>query len=240
MTKKKSIILKSIFFVLGLGVIALVYYLYTGAKKLVDEQTYFWISVVFMYLVLYCPLIFSEIPVKQHNGKKPSVIMVWLGAIVLVVISVGMSIAVIYHLVQISICIGIECVLAFLFIVDAYFGYFAIPNTANGDSQTDKAFAYIKQIQKSLNQLLLKSQSLNEKYTDERNMLKSLSDLVKDLLPVESATAMKAEQDILFALTTASSACDATLAGKDSADFKKSILSLETLIKQRKNMSEPS
>jgi len=164
MTEKKSIFIKSLLFILGLGIIALAWYLFTKGEKLTDEQLYLWISIAVMYVIFFCPFFFSEIHVKNVSGKIPSLTMVWLGVAVLIAISIGMTICVAFCVVQIRIAIVTECVLVFLFAIDSYFGYFANSHVQNVEQQETQALSLIKQIRSSLDLLSLKAGSLNETY----------------------------------------------------------------------------
>lgn len=234
MTEKKSLFIKSLLFVVGLGIIALAWYLFTGAEQLTQEQEYIWISIAMMYVIFFCPFFFSEINTKNVSGIIPSLTMVWLGVIVLITISIGMTVCVAFHVVQIRIAIVTECVLVFLFAIDSYFGYFANSHVQNVEQQEAQALSLIKQMRSSLDLLVLKSSSLNETYAAEKKQIASLAEDVRYISPVDNAGAVKLEQDILGAITVASAACDSTLAGSAGVDLKKQITALETIIKQRK------
>ena len=236
MTEKKSLFIKSLLFILGLGVIAFAWYLFTGGVRMTSEQTYLWASVVVMYVIFFCPFFFSSIHVKNLSGKIPSLTMVWLGVIVFIGASIAMTITAVYKVVEVRIAIVIECVFAFLFAIDSYFGYFANSHVQNVSQQEDQALNLIKQIRDSLGMLNLKANSLNENFVEQKKLISFLAEDVKYLSPVDSAGAVKLEQDILGAITATSSACDTLLSGSDGLELKKQLGSLENLIKQRKLM----
>src|SRR5574344_361048 len=238
MTKKQSTITKGIVFILGLGIIALAFALFTKGSKIFPRQIYLWVSIAVMYIVFLSPFFFSLIPVKNAKGKISSLKMVWLGAIVFIAISIAMTTVVVLSVVQIPIAIVTELVLLFLFAIDAYICYFSMLRTHTVIQSQAEIPDQIKRIQTSMAMLSLKASSLTDVYTDEKKKILFLVEETNTLLPADDlAASSKVEQVILGSITAVSSACDATLAGSTGSELSKQRSSLETLIKQRKAMS---
>jgi hypothetical protein len=224
-------------FILGLGTVAACYFLIDYGKVLDQFQIYMWVSIGVMYVIFFCPFFFSHITVKNLNGKIPSLTMVWLGEIVFLVISIGITISVCFHVLQVSIAIGIELILFFLLLADIYFGYFANSHVQSVEQNETQSLGLIKQIRVALDSVNLKVPSLNDSYAAEKKQIAFLAEEVHYISPVDNITeSAKLELDILGKITAVSSACDATLSGGDGAELRKQIAALDLLIKQRKLM----
>lgn len=82
--------------------------------------------------------------------------------------------------------------------------------------------------------------TLNEKYTSQKDKLKSLTDEIGKFVPVNDIAAIKLEQNIIWKLTEVGNACGAAMAGKQNAQasLNEQLESLEKLISQRKKSQE--
>lgn len=82
--------------------------------------------------------------------------------------------------------------------------------------------------------------TLNEKYTGEKQKLKSLTDEIKKFVPVNDISAIKLEQNIIWKITEVGNACGAAMAGKQNAQasLNEQLDALEKLISQRKKCQE--
>ncbi len=91
----------------------------------------------------------------------------------------------------------------------------------------------LEQISSSMNLLLLKSGNLNQQFEEEKLLLQKISDDSKKIVPVNEILGAKFEQEILVSLTKTSFACDNVLAGSNSKQLKKTLLNLESLVRER-------
>ncbi len=91
----------------------------------------------------------------------------------------------------------------------------------------------IEQISSSMNLLLLKAGNLNQQFEEEKSLIQKISDDSKKIVPITEILGVKFEQEILVSLTKASFSCDNVLAGSNSKQLKKSLLTLESLIRER-------
>ncbi len=82
--------------------------------------------------------------------------------------------------------------------------------------------------------------TLNEKYSGEKEKLKSLTDEIKTFVPVNDISAIKLEQNIIWKLTEVGNACGAAMAGKPNAQasLDEQLDALKKLISQRKKCQE--
>ncbi len=101
-----------------------------------------------------------------------------------------------------------------------------------------KDLGLVGDIQSSIGNFALKATSLNNSYEAEKAVVSNLVNEVNGLSPLENINAVKFEQDILIKLTEVSSACDVLLSTGRADEFKKHLTSLETLIRQRKAMTD--
>ncbi len=93
-------------------------------------------------------------------------------------------------------------------------------------------------IQSSIGNFALKTTSLNNSYEAEKAVVSNLVEEANALCPLDNINAVKFEQDILIKLTEVSSACDVLLSTGRADEFKKQLASLESLMRQRKSMSD--
>lgn len=96
--------------------------------------------------------------------------------------------------------------------------------------QSEKA---VVQMCNQFETLAFKATSLNESYIEQKNLIESLRDQVKNIVPLTDIGAAKIEQDIICKITMVSSLCDSVIAGNDGTEFVKQVQALEVLVKQR-------
>src|SRR5574344_1469056 len=121
MHSKKSKIISSIVFVLGLVLIILVSLFINIFSKMSNEKAYLWASIAGMYLVLWCPHFINFVPFKNESKKNRSILTVVLGTAIFLLISISISVAVIYKVFQILIAAVVEVVLLFLYALNVYY-----------------------------------------------------------------------------------------------------------------------
>ncbi|MFA6938315.1 MAG: hypothetical protein WCQ67_08800 [Treponema sp.] len=234
MNKKQSLFSRILIFVLGLGIIILAYYLFGSEGEKTDPQKFMWANIVVMYLVFFCPFFFSNVHTDNVDKKTPSLVTVWLGDIIFIIVALGLTIAIMNDVLQIRTAIIIEAILVFLFAIDIYFGYFGNTKIQEVGAHETQMLSAIKDIRSSMELLILKSSSLSSAYDDEKKKIASISEDARYLSPVENTNAVSLEQNMLGKITALSSACDSIASGSDGSDFKTQLSSLDMLMKQRK------
>ena len=90
-----------------------------------NEKAYLWASIAGMYLVLWCPHFINFVPVKNESKKNRSILTVVLGTAIFLLISISISVAVVYKVFQILIAAVVEVVLLFLYALNVYYSYLA-------------------------------------------------------------------------------------------------------------------
>lgn len=91
----------------------------------------------------------------------------------------------------------------------------------------------IRDIRRSLQAFSQKASAMNGSYEQEKRQIALLLDAAGQLEPSSDITAAKLEQDILMRITETSSACDSVIVGKDGAEFRQRLSSLQQLVRQR-------
>lgn len=237
MTQKKSVALHVAALLAGIALIALLGALVSIGRVLSASIVYVWASIIVMYSSFFCPFILSLIPLKDDTNKKHQLTMVWLGILIFVGLSIGITVCVAFKIFQIGIAVVVECVLAFLLAVDIYVCYFA-EHRQSSEPVDEKALLLIRQIRSSMETLCLKASSLTATYEAEKKQIAAFKDTAQQMNLVDDIAAVKFEQAILTGITAVSSACDTTLAGGDSAELKKQLAALDSVIKQRMAMQK--
>ncbi|MCK9171035.1 MAG: hypothetical protein M0P01_11540 [Treponema sp.] len=236
MTQKQSVILKSLLFVAGLGVIVLAFFLFNNTTALRDAEWYMWISIVIMYLVFFCPFFLTRIHTENTAEKMPSLTMIWFGVVFFIIVSTAVTVVVVLLLVPVRVAVIVECVLAFLFAINVYFGYFASSHVHYVEQTETQMLSSIKEIRAAMDLLVAKSSALNDGYSAEREKLSCLAEDVKYLSPVQTGSAVDLEQEILEKINVVGDACGMVLDGSDGLELRKQLTALDMLIRQRKLM----
>lgn len=97
----------------------------------------------------------------------------------------------------------------------------------------------IDKINSYMDLLLQKSSMLNSDYDAEKQLIVELVEETKAFKIIDKDIfSAKLEQDILGKITTASSACESSLVGKDHDTLKAAIAALKTVINQRTALSK--
>lgn len=99
----------------------------------------------------------------------------------------------------------------------------------------EESFGLTAELRVQAEHFELKSDGLNESYAEEKKLIKSICQDIKELVPVDDLNGRKFEQDIMFKLSAANSLCDGAIAGRDQGEFAKSLSALDLSVKQRKH-----
>lgn len=108
----------------------------------------------------------------------------------------------------------------------------------NSDKNENKQPTLVEEISNSMQILVQKSDTLNDSWQTEKQILQELEEEVKSISTKNEILSAKFEQDILGQITAVSTSCDRALFDKENSDFSAQVKSLQTLIKQRKAMED--
>lgn len=203
-----------------------------------NEKAYLWASIAGMYLVLWCPHFINFVPVKNESKKNRSILTVVLGTAIFLLISISISVAVVYKVFQILIAAVVEVVLLFLYALNVYYSYLAPTHSYNAEEKSLEANSLVSQIKTSIDAMKMKASTLGNEYNSEKDKLSSFVQTISNFTMVDDIAAVKLEQEILQQITLVSSACDKILSGSASKDFDKELAALNKKISQRMALEE--
>lgn len=103
-----------------------------------------------------------------------------------------------------------------------------------GKKKPEESFGLTSELRVQAEHFELKSDGLNDSFAEEKKLVKSICEDIKNLVPVDDLNGRKFEQDIMFKLSAANSLCDSAISGRDQGEFSKSLAALDTSVKQRK------
>lgn len=232
MNKNQLLSFKIILFVTGLLVIGaafLIVNLPFPEEGISGNQKFFWINLVAMYLVFFCPLFFSSVSTKNLDAKITPTVGIWISVFIFEVVALALAISVLAASFSIKAAAIIELVLFFVCAVFVYFGYFSGNHIQNVQSREEKSLGKIGEVKNAFEMLNLKS-DLWKDLDEQKSRIKKICDDVKYLSPVDTDEAAKLEQKIVIA---ASVIADSHFT---AAELDEKITELELLIKQRKLM----
>ncbi len=113
-------------------------------------------------------------------------------------------------------------------------GFFSRLFSSSDDEKNNQlAREAVQNITSALETLSQKAGTLNDSFTEQKNLIASMITDAKAFIPQNEIAAAKCEQSILGAITAASSACDAALSGGDGSEFVKQVAAVSVLVTQR-------
>lgn len=232
MNKNQLLSFKIILFVTGLLVIGaafLIVNLPFPEEGISGNQKFFWINLVAMYLVFFCPLFFSSVSTKNLDAKITPTVGIWISVLIFEVVALALAISVLAASFSIKAAAIIELVLFFVCAVFVYFGYFSGNHIQNVQVREEKSLGKIGEVKNAFEMLNLKS-DLWKDLDEQKSRIKKICDDVKYLSPVDTDEAAKLEQKLVIAASVISDS------HFTAAELDEKITELELLIKQRKLM----
>lgn len=232
MNKNQLLSFKIILFVTGLLVIGaafLIVNLPFPEEGISGNQKFFWINLVAMYLVFFCPLFFSSVSTKNLDAKITPTVGIWISVLIFEVVALALAISVLAASFSIKAAAIIELVLFFVCAVFVYFGYFSGNHIQNVQAREEKSLGKIGEVKNAFEMLNLKS-DLWKDLDEQKSRIKKICDDVKYLSPVDTDEAAKLEQKLVIAASVISDS------HFTAAELDEKITELELLIKQRKLM----
>lgn len=222
---------KLIVFILGLAVICaafLIVNLPLPESGLTANQKYFWLNLVVMYLVFFCPLFFSSISTRNIDEKITPAIGVWISVLVFEIVALVLSVSVLAASLSIRTAALVELVLLFLCAVFVYFGYFSGNHIANVQAHEQALLSKIAEVKSAFEMLSLKADTWDGALQEQKEKAKRLCDDVRYLSPVSTEEAARLEQKLVIAASVVSDS------HFTPAELDAKLAEIELLIKQRK------
>ena len=220
-------------FFLGLGIISLIYFLFTASREMRPEQTYMWISFFVEYAVFFLPITLYGITLKDFDKNMPAIIMITRGTAAYSLISFAVSLAAGFGYVSIRIAVVIECVLLFFLAVTVFVSLLSAAYIHTVVEKGDQLLNSVKELRSESSMLALKADSLSSAYDTEKKRIKTIVESLAYISPVHNDTAAQLEQNMLKSIAALNDACDTVHEGSDGAELRKQLAALELLLKQR-------
>lgn len=222
---------KLILFILGLAVIGaafLIVNLPLPESGLTANQKYFWLNLVLMYLVFFCPLFFSSISTRDLDEKIMPTVGVWISVLVFEIAALVLAVSVLAASFSIKAAAVIELVLLFLCAVFVYFGYFTGNHIKTVQAHEQALLSKTEEVKRAFETLSLKADTWDGALQEQKEKAKRLCDDVRYLSPVSADAAASLEQKLVIAAGVVSDS------HFTPAELDAKLAEIELLIKQRK------
>ena len=237
-TNEKSIFGRIIPFLAGIAVLLV---LFPYSKKLnLDAEVFkfLWILVIEIYLLVFIPIFITAFIPKDLRKERFLGIILFTSELILVSASVIVILLRIFNTLDERILYGIESFLIFIYVVNVCFIFLSTKHSQkpkNISVKTD-SLSWINNAQAQLENLVKKTEQLDSSYSEIKDkILKCYNDTV-NLTPVNNATALKFEHQILDSVIDLISAIDQIMAG-NQVNLKSKTQTLENHIRQRQNLT---
>jgi hypothetical protein len=234
MTKGQSQFFRFFLFLLGAGIIALVFYLTSGGEELTGSDKFMWISISVMYLFFFVPFFFSVINIGNFSAKIPSMTMVWGGIFLYIPVSIAVILALKTFVITLNMALIIQAVLVFLFLIDIYFAYFANSHIQAVAVEESGKLQYVTEMKNKALLLVVKAGSLTGAYEQNQKRIKQAAEDIRYFSPVDRGKSMETDLKIINSIENLSQLCDVVSGGGYPDSFDAEINKLEILIKERK------
>ena len=235
---EKSIFGRIIPFLAGIAVLLV---LFPYSKKLnLDAEVFkfLWILVIEIYLLVFIPIFITAFIPKDLRKERFLGIILFTSELILVSASVIVILLRIFNTLDERILYGIESFLIFIYIVNVCFIFLSTKHSQkpkNISVKTD-SLSWINNAQAQLENLVKKTEQLDSSYSEIKDkILKCYNDTV-NLTPVNNATGLKFEHQILDSVIDLISAIDQIMAG-NQVNLKSKTQTLENHIRQRQNLT---
>jgi hypothetical protein len=234
MTRNQLSLFRFFLFFLGGGIILLAFKLFTAGQEPGQNNTFMWVSIGAMYLVVFLPFFFSVIRTGNFSARIPSLTLVWFGIFVYIPASIAVIVLLKTAIISFNTALIVQTVLVFLFALSIYFGYFANYHVQNVTREEAGLLQYLTQIKTKAASLALVMDQLPAEYGQSRNVLKKSLDDIKYITPVQNNAGTEAEIKIISALDSLKLLCETIAEGARPSSFETGINRLQALVKERK------
>ncbi|MDR1399581.1 MAG: hypothetical protein LBJ41_06655 [Treponema sp.] len=233
MTKNQSSLLRRAFFLLGIGVVALAFFLNTRGRELTGIDAFTWVSITLMYLVFFIPFFFLSIRPSRFSGKIPLLVMLWTGVIFYIVASI-VVIMLLSLYISMNMAIISQVVLLFLLAVNGYFALFASSYARRVSVEEGAKQQLISEIKSKALFLVLSADSLPAESGSVREIIKQATEDIKYISPLNDGAGDELELKIIISLNTLMELCNSAAGGGHPIALPAEVKKLQALVRERK------
>ena len=226
MTKRGSIIFKSIILTFGLAVIFVAYLMFGSTSPMSARETYLWTNIVLIYLAVMLPAFLYTIRKDNFTGRVLPMMFIWFGIFTYLGIGSILIVLVMMSIILVKIAMIIQMITAFAFIVMLYVAFFAgsfITKVATQEKHTLHRISLIKDKAK-----FLQKQYASDGTAKQKEMFRLMENLIF-LSPVDKHEAYSLEEEILAELDR----MELALEGNE-ADYDSCVKKISTLYQKRR------
>jgi hypothetical protein len=234
MTKNQSSLFRKALFFLGLGVVALAFFLNTRGRELTRMDAFTWVSITLMYLVFFIPFFFSSIRLSGFSGKIPSLIVLWTGAVFYILASIVVIKLISLYIVSMSTAIIAQVALLFLFALNGYLALFASSYARRVSVEENTKQRFIGEIKSKAQFLSLSADGLPVENESAREIIKQATEDIKYISPLNDGAGDEFELKIIVSLNTLAELCNSAAGGGHPVALLAEAKKLQSLVRGRK------
>ncbi|MDR2417600.1 MAG: hypothetical protein LBD79_00925 [Treponema sp.] len=234
MTKNQSSLFRRALFLLGLGVVALAFFLNTRSRELTRVDVFTWVSITLMYLVFFIPFFFSSIRLSSFSSRIPSLVVFWTGVVFYIIASIVVIILLSLYIVSVNTAIIAQAALLFLFAVNGYLALFASSHAHRVSVEEDTKQRFIDEIKSKAQFLLLSAGGLPAESENAREIIKRVVEDIKYISPLNDGAGDELELKIIISLNTLAELCNSAARSGHPVALPAEARKLQSLVRERK------
>ncbi len=235
---KKSVLSRIIPFALGVVILTIGFFQSQKLNLTPDFFNFLWTSIVSLYILIFVPIFISAF-IPRDLRKESFLGMMLLISQVSLFLTIGIvNIFEYIDFISKNILIIASLVIIFIYIVNISFIFLSTTHKQRTKIQPAKtnSLSWINNAQAQLENLVRKSEKLNSEYSELKPRILQCYEEAESLTPINNATALKFEHQILDSVVDLISAIDQVLAG-NSVNLEEKTSTLENHIRQRQNLT---
>jgi hypothetical protein len=234
MTKNQSALFRRVLFLMGLGVVALAFFLNTRGRELTRVDAFTWVSITLMYLAFFVPFFFSSIRSSSFSNRIPALVVLWIGVVFYIVGSIGVIILLFLYITSVNTAIIAQAALLFLFAVNGYLALFASSYARRVSVEEDTKQQLLREIKSKARFLLLSADDLPAESGSVREIIKRAVEDIKYISPLNDGAGNELELKIIISLNTLAGLCDSAAGGGHPVALPAEAKKLQSLVMERK------
>ncbi len=235
---KKSVLSRIIPFALGVVILTIGFFQSQKLNLTPDFFNFLWTSIISLYILIFVPIFISAF-IPRDLRKESFLGMMLLISQVSLFLTIGIvNIFEYIDFISKNILIIASLVIIFIYIVNISFIFLSTTHKQREKIQPAKtnSLSWISNAQAQLENLVRKSEKLNSEYSELKPRILQCYEEAESLTPINNATALKFEHQILDSVIDLISAIDQVLAG-NSVNLEEKTSTLENHIRQRQNLT---
>lgn len=234
MTKSQSSLFRRALFLMGLGVVALAFFLTTWGRELTHIDVFTWVSITLMYLAFFTPFFFSSIRPSSFSSRIPALVVLWTGVVFYIIASIVVIILLSSYTMSVSMAIIAQATLLFLFAVNGYFALFTSSHARHVSVEEGAKQRFVVEIKSKAELLSLSADVLPVENESAREIIKQAAEDIKYISPLNDGAGDELELKIIISLNTLMELCNSAAGGGHPVALPAEAKKLQSLVRERK------